>query len=148
MKDIFKIVTVSEKGDDDKVEIRLGIDLKIGDYEITCPISKTCSSYEALEIEVQAINNQIERILKKAKEIFSESSHQGGLDLQNDMTPAQIWSVLSEIDSEDHFIDSFNMLDETRRKEVAEYVLTKCNIFSGKASTFSSRYNNVSGLME
>ena len=58
------------------------------------------------------------------------------------------WSILSQIKEEDHFIRSFNGLDENKRREVADYVLTHCNVFSGKGSAFSARYSNVSGLLE
>jgi hypothetical protein len=69
-------------------------------------------------------------------------------EFRSDMGPEEIWEILSNITDEDLFIGSFNRLEETKRNEVAEYVLTQCNIFSGKASVFSSRYNNEKGLME
>jgi hypothetical protein len=59
-----------------------------------------------------------------------------------------VWSILSSIEDEDQFVRRFNALEEEKRREVAEYVLTKCNIFSGKASAFSSRYSNETGLLE
>ena len=65
-----------------------------------------------------------------------------------EMSPEQIWSILSQIDEEDLFIKGFNSLDDTKRRELAEYVLTRCNIFSGKGSIFSERYNSESGLLE
>ena len=64
------------------------------------------------------------------------------------MAPEEIWSILSGVSDEDLFIKGFNNLDEGKRRDVAEYVLTQCNIFSGKASIFSSRYNNETGLMD
>jgi hypothetical protein len=30
---------------------------------------------------------------------------------------------------------------------VAEHILTKCNIFSGKAAVFSSRYDEATAMM-
>ena len=39
-------------------------------------------------------------------------------------------------------------LEETKRKEVAEHVLTRCNIFSGRGAVFSARYDSETGYME
>ena len=64
------------------------------------------------------------------------------------MTEEEIWKVLTDIGDEKLFIDAFNSMDEATRKRVADHVLTRCNIFSGKGSVFSSRYNNDSGLLE
>lgn len=148
MEDIFEMLTVAEKEKIDTIGLRLGVRIKIAGHETTCPISKICNSYEALEIEVQALKNHLERIMNGARNIFSRSSIQGGLDIRPDMTPEQVWTILSNIADEKLFVDSFNSIDEIKRREIAEHVLTECNIFSDKASTFSSRYNNESGLME
>ena len=57
-------------------------------------------------------------------------------------------AVLSAVSEEAAFVQGFNDLEERTRKAVAEYVLTRCNIFAGKASLFSSRYDSASGLIE
>ena len=148
MKDIFEMVTVTGKEKQDETKIRLGICLKIGDNETICPITGICDSYEAFEMEVEAVKNSLERVINKAKEVFNGSSLQETLELNADMSPEKIWSILSSVDDEDLFVNNFNSLDEAKRNEVAEYVLTQCNIFSGKAAVFSSRYSNDSGFMK
>ena len=148
MKNIFEMMTITDKEKQDETKIRLGICLKIGDTETICPISGICDSYEAFEMEVVAVKNNLERVINMAKGIFSGSSLQETLELNEDMSPEKIWSILSSVDDEDLFVNSFNALDEEKRKEVAEYVLTHCNIFSGKASVFSARYKDDSGLMK
>jgi len=148
MKNIFEMMTITDKEKQDETKIRLGICLKIGDTETICPISGICDSYEAFEMEVVAVKNNLERVINMAKGIFSGSSLQETLELNEDMSPEKIWSILSSVDDEDLFVNSFNTLYEEKRKEVAEYVLTHCNIFSGKASVFSARYKDDSGLMK
>ena len=64
------------------------------------------------------------------------------------MNAGEIWSILSAILDEGDFIQAFNALEEGKRKEVAEHVLTHCNVFSGRAAVFSSRYDDKSALME
>lgn len=78
------------------------------------------------------------------KEIGKEEE----LEFTPEMSPEQIWSILSQVDEEGLFIKGFNSLDDTKRRDVAEYILTRCNIFSGKGSIFSERYNSESGLLE
>lgn len=148
MKEIFEMMKVPDKEKEDEIRVQLGIPLKIADRETTCPVTKACNSYESLEIEVQAIKDDLERIMIRAKDIFRKSSIQESLDFGSDMEPEEIWSTLSGMVDERLFIKSFNSLDEIKRREVAEHVLTRCNIFSGRASIFSSRYNSESGFIE
>jgi hypothetical protein len=148
MEDIFEMMTFADKEESQEIRVRLGIRLKIADHETTCPILRVCNSYGALESEVEAIKSNLERIMSRAKEIFRESSIPENLAIRPDMKPDEIWSILSHIADEDVFVQGFNGLNDPIRREVAEYVLTRCNVFSGKASVFSSRYNNESGLLE
>ena len=148
MESIFEMMTETGKGEDEKTTVSVGIRAKVGGHETTCPISRAYHSYEALEIEVQSIKNSFDSLLAEARRVFRESEAQEGPDLRSDMEPEEIWSILSVVSEEDLFIKSFNSVDEGKRREVAEYVLTQCNIFSGKASVFSSRYNNETGIMD
>lgn len=148
MEGIFEMMTQTGKGEGDKLTVSVGIRVKLGGHETTCPFSRACASFPALEMEVQAIKNGLDGLLAKAKELFGEPTAEAGLDLRSDMGPEEIWSILSAVSDENLFVKSFNSLEEAKRKEVAEHVLTKCNIFSGKASVFSSRYDNETGLME
>ena len=148
MEDIFEMMTETCKEEGDEITVSVGIPLKIGGHQTACPISRPCNSYEALEIEVQAIKDSLDSLLAKAKEIFREPATEEGLDLRSDMEPEQIWALLSDISDEGIYVKSFNGLEEDKRREVAEHVLTRCNIFTGKASVFSSRYNNETGLLE
>ena len=51
MSEIFKIIAVKEKQAEDRPAICIGIDLRLGDKLISCPVSKACSSYEELASE-------------------------------------------------------------------------------------------------
>ena len=147
MIEIFKILEVPAEGERDQKAIALGIDLKVAGKEVLCPISGVCGSYEDFNAEISAIRKDLESLLTKAKGFFAASLRTDG-ELSADMSPEKAWSILSQIKEEDHFIRSFNGLDENKRREVADYVLTHCNVFSGKGSAFSARYSNVSGLLE
>jgi hypothetical protein len=148
MESIFEIVAETGEGEEGKTTVSVGVRLKVGGHETTCPISRACHSYETLEIEVQTIKNSLDSLLSEAKRVIGKPETDEALELSSDMEPEEVWSILSAVSDEDLFIKSFNNLDEDKRREVAEYVLTHCNIFSGKASVFSSRYNNETGVMD
>ena len=148
MEKIFELIIDTDKEKKDKISASIGIPLKVGGHETTCSVSRLCNSYEVLETEVQAIKNNLDSLLAKAKEIFQKNVTEEGLDLSPDMEPEQIWEILSDILDEGLFVKRFNDLGEDKRREVAEHVLTRCNIFSGRASVFSSRYDNEKALME
>jgi hypothetical protein len=148
MKGIFELISGSRSGVGEETFVSIGIPLKAGEHDVMCPVSKTCTSYRDLEIEVQAIKDELDALLQKAKESFEVSGTEDALDLRPDMSPEEIWSVLSELSQEDLFVESFNNLEEGTRRGVAEHVLTQCNVFSGMPSVFSSRYNSETGLLE
>ena len=77
---------IPEKEKGDEIGIQLGIPLKIADRKMTCLVTKA----ESLEIEVQAIKDNLENIMIKAKDIFRKSSIQESLDFGSDMGPEQI----------------------------------------------------------
>jgi len=147
MDKIFELIAQPGSGEEKKAEARLGIRIKLSSFEATCFVTRPAQSFRALESEVQAIRQNLEDVLKEAREIFEGSSKRDPLGLRPDMTPEQIWNILSAVREENDFIQAFNALGERKRKELAEHVLTHCNVFSGKAAVFSSRYDDQSALL-
>ena len=148
MKGIFDLIRSPDGGDEEKTALRLGLRLKVGDQETVCPLTRPFESFEALENGVEFIKEDLGMVIERARVLFKETTPSGeGLDFDEDATPEEIWTLLSKIEDENSFVDTFNGLDEARRNAVADYVLTHCNVFSGKASILSSRYDNDSGLM-
>lgn len=148
MEGIFELMSVLGKEKDDKVEGRLCIRLKIAGHETLCPLTRPCSSYEALELEAEGIKKDLERSLDKARALFRGAEQKSGLGLNPHMAPEEIWSVLSGTEDERAFAEAFNGLDEAKRREIAEYVLTRCNVFSGRAAVFSARYDESSASLQ
>ncbi len=148
MDKIFELITQPGKEEGKKTEVRLGIRVKLSSFETTCFVTQSCQSYRALESEVQGIRQNLEDALKEARHVFEGSSRKDKLGLRPDMKAGEIWSILSMILDEGDFIHAFNALEEGKRQEVAEHVLAHCNVFSGKAAVFSSRYDEKSALME
>ncbi len=148
MDKIFELIVQPGEGQEKKPEARIGIRVKLSSFETTCFVTQPCPSYHALESEVQAIRQNLEDVLKEARRVFESASKRDRLGLRPDMTAGEIWAILSAILDEKEFVRAFNTLEEGKRKEVAEHVLTHCNVFSGKAAVFSSRYDGQSAIME
>jgi hypothetical protein len=147
MEHVLDIVIEEGKGTQKGKIITLGIRVYLGDHETFCPISGPIGSLDEWEAAVQRILEGIERISHRGRALLEPPKEEMGLDLLGDLDPEELWSRLSQIEEEDHFIRSFNELEPSRRRDVAEYVLTTCNIFSGNAAIFSSRYDDESGLL-
>ena len=148
MEDIFEIIGAEDQAQGKDLEVGIGLRLMIGGRQIRCPVSKSCHSYEELHEEAQGIINRLNVLLVEAKELFVGSGVSSDLGLSPEMEPDAIWSILSQIENEDLFVATFNDLEEEKRKKVAEYILTQCNIFSGNAAVFSSRYEGATGRLE
>ena len=148
MRDIFKMIRVDNQKEAGNKALSMGIDLKIADREIRCSISENCQSYEELLVEIEAIQRNLEGIKAEAKTYFKEPASEDDSEITAETSPEEIWAILSKIQDELDFVARFNSLDDTRRKEVADHVITKCSVFSGRGAVFSSRYNNKTGYME
>lgn len=148
MDKIFELIVQPGEGQERKPEAQIGIRVKVSSFETTCLVTRPCLSYHALESEVQAIRQNLEDVLIEARKTFESASKRDRLGLRPDMTAGEIWAVLSAILADEDFVQAFNGLEEGKRKEVAEHVLTHCNVFSGKAAVFSSRYDDTSAFME
>jgi hypothetical protein len=148
MESIFDLIA-SAKGEKEKKQgCRLGIRVNVRGFETICPLTPFCESYKALENEIQNITKGLEQILAEARRIFQKPDAGEMFGIEPHMKAEEVWSILSGIADDNVFAATFNKLDEEKRKQVAEHVLTKCNVFSGKASVFSSRYNDSTVLLE
>jgi hypothetical protein len=148
MGDIFKLLH-SEKGEPwDEKTVTVGIRVQIADQEVDCPVSQPCRSEKELAEAVEHVREDLERVVEQGKRVLGAISAAVDLGIQPGMSGREVWAVLAQIEDEDQFVRSFNKLTDDQRIEVAEHVLTECNVFSGKASTFSERYNSRTTLME
>ena len=154
MKD-KKLTLETEKGVDEKnskVGVSLNIEVADGEGSTlsgSVLLVKKCSSYEILHKEISRIKEELDILLEKSRSLFEaeigeEKSH--GVD--EDMTAKEIWNLLSIIKDSEALSVKFNSMSRQKRFEVADYVLSHCNVFSGPASIFSMRYNSEEGVIE
>ena len=147
MNKLFDIITEINEDEQGASEVSMGIKVKIAGKEIICPITEVNNSYESFKDCVDKVKEELDHLLRKAKEIFM-SEKITALDLKTDAPPEEIWNALLSIEDEISFLEAFNNMDEKKRKEIADYILTHCNIFTGKGTFFSSRYNQQTGLLD
>jgi hypothetical protein len=149
MSRIFKISACKNPQSTGGEAFCIGIPVRIAGRETVIPISESCQSLEEMVKAARDIQDELKLLLAEAEKTFQpEAGPESGLHFPPGMEPDKVWTVLSQLEEEEAFVRAFNQLEEERRGLVAEHVLTKCNIFSGRAAVFSARYNSGSGLLE
>jgi len=153
MKD--KLTLEIEKGVDEKnskVGVSLNVDLTDGEESIlsgSVLLVEKCSSYEILHKEVSQIKEELDALLEKSRRLFeAEVGEEEGPDVDEDISAKETWNLLSMIKDPEVLLVKFNNMSRQKRLEVADYVLSNCNVFSGPASIFSMRYNSEEGIIE
>jgi hypothetical protein len=110
------------------------------------PLTDFFSDLSLLEEAVKELCVQLNEIVIKAKKDIDASTL--NLKVSSEMSPEEVWNILTKIKDEQEFIKAFNSLKEEKRREVADFVFSKCNVFSGKGAIFSFRYNNTTAMLE
>lgn len=146
---IFRLIRANDVDKREDTGVYIGIDVRLADQQITCPISGLCRTEAELETARKRLHKDLEHTILSARDLLKapENSESDGMAVSPDMPPQEIWEVLSRIEDEEAFIDQFNRLPADGRMQVAEHVLTQCNVFQGRASFFAQRYDNVSCRM-
>lgn len=145
MSKIFKIIPGKSGKNDSSSLYSLGIHLKIGSREDIFPITDELS-LDDLEREIKSIGDELNALLEKAQKTGSDST--GTFSIDENASPEEIWTLLSAVSNNDMFKDSFNQLEEEKRRELAAYILENCNMFTGKGAYFSAYYVQETGLIE
>ena len=150
-----KLTLEIEKGVDEKnSKVGVSLDVEVADGEgLTLSGSvlliEKCSSYEILHKEISRIKEELDALLEKSRRLFeAEIGEEKSQGVDEDMTAKEIWNLLSIIKDSEALSVKFNSMSRQKRFEVADYVLSHCNVFSGPASIFSMRYNSEEGVIE
>jgi len=148
MAAIFKLLKSRAESGGEVSECRIGLDIRLAGSEIDCPVSGPCRSVKEMERDVDALKRELDQLVGEAGIFFGKTGPAGGPEFPPHMTAEEIWAVLSGMSDDEGFAASFNGLEEDRRRAVAEHVLTRCNIFSGRASVFSARFDSETALIQ
>jgi len=150
-----KLTLEIEKGVDEKnSKVGVSLNLEVADGEVSTLsgsvlLVEKCSSYEILQKEVSQIKEELDVLLEKSRRLFEvEIGEEKSQSVNEDMSVKEIWDFLSMIKDPEVLLVKFNSMSRQKRFEVADYVLSNCNVFSGPASIFSMRYNSEEGVIE
>lgn len=123
---------------------KVGIGIFLPEVQKSYLITELFSDIGQLQDAVEQISSQLRSIISQAKTKIEEER----VTIAPTLSVEEIWDILNKIDDEKEFISTFNSLDEDKRREIAEFVFSKCNVFSGKGALFSFRYNRTTALLE
>ena len=153
MKDKKLTLEIERAVDEKTSKVGVSLNVEVADGEGSTlsgsvVLAEKCSSYEILQKEVSRIKEELDALLYKSKQLFETKIGEEGPEVDEDMSAKEIWNLLSIINDPEVLLIKFNGLSRQKRFEVADYVLSNCNVFSGPASIFSMRYNNEEGIIE
>jgi hypothetical protein len=107
-----------------------------------------CDSYETLEGEISRLKGELDGLLEEAREQYGPGPGQEHVKLDEELGAAELWENLSAVTDIEVLVRQFNSLSREKRQEIADYVFTQCNVFTGVASVFSQRYDNAEAKLE
>ena len=152
MLEKFKLEAEKGTGDNHKVSITAAIEITGSDGSKVngqILLTQKCISYNAFEAEVLQIKKQLDKILDKSRQIFETGGGEDySLSLDENLTEKELWNIMSAIKDVDILLEKFNGMSYQKRVEVADYILSHANVFSGTGSVFSERYNSEKGILE
>jgi hypothetical protein len=153
MKDKKLTLEIEKTVDENTSKVGVSLNVEVADGEGSTLsgsvlLVEKCSSYEILQKEVSQIKEELDALLYKSKQLFETKSREESPNVDEDMSAKEIWNCLSTVKDPDVLLEKFNSMSRQKRLEVADYVLSHCNVFSGPASIFSMRYNSEEGVIE
>ncbi len=107
----------------------------------TVDLSPPCSSSEQFAEEVSRIKAELDGLVEDVRNRFAATA-------EKDLDPRDVWRKMEALGSEGEMFEYFNAFHESARAKIAEYVLTKVNMFKGRGPIFSEHYDSSSHLLD
>ena len=132
----------------EKAGVRLSVRLE-GQYGGAFLV-REYEGFTELAADINGRRGDLDESLLKAEGLLrakdkTPSGKPGKLEMTDD--PVENWHRLEALETEADFFRAFNKLNEDKRREIADYVLTKENIFKGRASVFSLHFDEDTGAL-
>lgn len=148
MGELFDAVVLGERQNGRFPEVRVCVRCDLSGETVLCPVSPACSSIEDFETEARRLHEDLDRALDRGRRALTGCEEPCTPGSPDDMSAEELWHVLEAISDDALFVERFNQLDESYRRDVAEYVLTSCSVFSGRPAMFSSSYDAATALLD
>jgi hypothetical protein len=153
--DMMRKLTLETEKADPEPGTRVGVSLSFevagqqgSEFQGSISLIPKCSSYETLEREISHLKGELDGLLQEAKGQLGLGAGQEDVDLDEELGAAELWEILSALTDTELLVRQFNSLSRGKRREIADYVFSQCNVFAGVASVFSVRYNNEEAKLE
>ncbi len=140
-------VEVIELEEEEGVQLSLRLESATG----ATMLRMNFETFDETAAGVKKIKDRLDSAMEKARELFEKPLRKKpatALEFTPCDSPEANWQGLEGIASDEEFFKAFNKMGEARRRALADYVLTKMNIFKGRASVFSIHYSEDEGTLE
>lgn len=107
-----------------------------------------CGSFQELDDVVRGLKNDLDGVLRQAKEAVEHMQALSAQDKEKSMDPSDIWRQMEQAPTEAAMFSFFNGLSEHKRMEVAEWILTHVGMFKGRGPVFAEHYNIVTHTLD
>ena len=146
MKDKIKLIVIMKENSG--MTLRLSAVNRTDDEGSAIPLTPECSTVEEFEQAVQALKFELENRIEEARTTFRHSPVSKEAQVMEPQSTEEIWQAMERSGSIHRMKEIFNGLALERRKEVANFIFTRMNIFKGAALAFSQGYNEEQGILE
>lgn len=119
-----------------------------GGSHVSGDVLLRCGSVEELERIVDSLKKDLDGVLLQAKDAMEKRRARSEEEKEKSMSPSDIWRQMEQAPTEEAMFACFNALSESKRLEVAEWVLTHVSMFKGRGPVFAEHYNIVSHTLD
>ena len=137
-----------EEGDPASLRVRLVARSYPSDANGFIFLTPECSTREHFEDAVGELKEKLDTLLQKAREAFRQHESKSEPAPRELHTVEEIWQAMEASTTLEGMQEIFNTLDLEKRREVANFVFSRLNIFKGVASTFSQHFNEEDCILE
>lgn len=96
---------------------------------------------ENLLYYLNKLKSKLDKLIEEVEKIEEPK------ELKENITSEQLWAKISKMKDEE-VISLFNSLQDQKRRELADFVFSHCNVFSGKGRLFSERYDSETNTLK
>lgn len=113
-------------------------------------LTPPCSTLEEMEQAVEDLKARLDILLTEARGILAPSQKPDAMEQESvePESPEELWHAMARCKTLEAMQRLFNPKDPELRREVADLVFSRVNVFKGPGALFSQHYNDEKGLLE
>jgi|Deesub1362B_J571_1020462.scaffolds.fasta_scaffold03002_2 hypothetical protein len=109
-----------------------------------------CGTPEEMERAVEDLKARLDTLLAEARKVFLPLPQPNRMEQEpfEPESPEELWHAMARCKTLEAMQRLFNPRDPELRREVADLVFSRVNVFKGPGALFSQHYNDEKGLLE